>query len=79
MKKTKQFIEDITRRVLSSLPQEGKVIKDDLQSNIKHCIQTAVEKFDMVSREEFDAEKQVLKDCKAKIKTLEEQVKKLHK
>lgn len=55
--------------------QIGETIKsgplNDLESNIKAIVQAAFEKFDLVSREEFDIQQKVLLQTRIKLEELE--------
>ena len=46
-------------------------IKGEVDKSVKSLAQSALQRLDMVSREEFDAQSEILQRTKAKIATLE--------
>ena len=74
-----KLVESLTDKVsaLVSKSGEGPSIKDDIQSNLRTVVQSAVSKLDIVSREEFDAQVAVLHRSREKIDQLEQQLKTL--
>lgn len=53
----------------------GSKAQADLKKSAKAIIQSAIERLDLVSREEFDAQAEVLNKTRAKLDALEEQLK----
>ncbi|NBX84545.1 MAG: accessory factor UbiK family protein [Gammaproteobacteria bacterium] len=66
-------IDDITKKILEVLPfSQG--LEEDIKNQIKMVLQGTFAKLDLVSREEFDVQTQVLAKTREKIETLEKQV-----
>ena len=68
--KMKELIESI----LNILPQNTKEIKDDVKDNIKILLNDYLKKIDVVTREEFDVQKEVLLKTRKKLDDLEEKL-----
>lgn len=73
---TKQ-INEVVKRLLDSLPTGVKNLPKDIEKNFHAVLQSAFNKMDLVTREEFDAQKKVLERTRAKLERLEKQIKKL--
>jgi BMFP domain-containing protein YqiC len=70
--KMKELIESI----LNILPQNTKEIKDDVKDNLKIFLNDYLKKIDVVTREEFDVQKEVLLKTRKKLDDLEEKLNK---
>ena len=70
-------IDEISQKLLSILPINAKEIEDELRQQIKLILQASLAKLDVVSREEFDVQSQVLAKTRAKIDSLEKVIQEL--
>ena len=70
--KMKELIESI----INILPQNTKEIKDDVKDNLKILLNDYLKKIDVVTREEFDVQKEVLLKTRKKLDELEEKLNK---
>ena len=64
-------LEDIARQISDSIPPGVKSIAEGFESKTKHILQTQLAKLDVVSREEFDVQTQVLVRTREKLTALE--------
>ena len=64
-------IDEISQKVFSILPINPEELGDELRQQIKMILQASLAKLDVVSREEFDVQTQVLAKTRAKIDALE--------
>jgi len=64
-------IDEISQKVFSILPINPQEVGDELRQQIKMILQASLAKLDVVSREEFDVQTQVLAKTRAKIDALE--------
>ena len=55
-----KFIDDLARQISDSVPSGVKGLQQDLEKNIHTLLQGALAKLDLVTREEFDTQSQVL-------------------
>lgn len=69
-----KIIEELTRRLSGALPPEANVLKEDMEKNIRGVLHSAFSKMDLVTREEFEVQAQVLQRSRAKLDALEKQV-----
>lgn len=72
-------INELVRNVLDSLPDGVKNVTKDCEKNLKGALQGVFTKLDLVTREEFDAQTQVLLKTRKKLELLEQKVKLLEK
>lgn len=68
------FIEKIAKKLTEAIPPSLHGIKQDLERNFRAVLQGAFAKFDLVTREEFDAQVNVLAKTRAKLETMEQKV-----
>ena len=71
------FIDDLAKRISEAIPAGPRQIGEDIEKNLKAVLQSAFSKMNLVSREEFEVQKQVLARTRAMVETLERQVKEL--
>ena len=66
--------EEITRRVLESLPFDIGKIQADEEKNLKATLQATFSRFELVSREEFDIQTKLLSRTRALVEELEKKI-----
>ena len=69
-----KFIDDIARQISEAIPTGIKGMQEDVQKNIHTLLQGTLAKLDLVTREEFDAQSQVLARTREKLQQLEQLV-----
>jgi len=67
-------IDEITRKLTAALPPGLTDIRQDMQSQFREILQAALERMDLVTREEFDVQMAVLQRCQGKLLQLEQQL-----
>jgi hypothetical protein len=67
-------IDEITKKLLEVLPIDIQSLESDAKQKMKMILQATLSKLDVVSREEFDVQTQVLAKTREKIEFLEKQV-----
>ena len=72
-------IEQIAEQISGSLPPGIKNLVDGLEDKVKTTLQAKLTQLDLVSREEFDVQTQVLARTRAKLDELEEEVNNIRK
>ncbi len=60
-------IEDIAKQISDSIPAGMKNIATDIESKTKQVLQSKLAQLDVVTREEFDVQTQVLIKTRAKL------------
>jgi len=66
--------EEMTRQVLDSLPSDLGKIQEDVEKNIKAALQATFSRLDLVSREEFDIQTELLSRTRALVEELEKKI-----
>ena len=62
-------IDDIANRLANAMPPGFSHLKEDMEKNFHAILQSALTKFDLVTREEFEVQKAVLAKTRQKLKT----------
>lgn len=68
------IIETILKHFSSTLPPGAGVLKEDLEKGLRATLHATFDKLDLVTREEFEVQAQVLARSRAKLEQLERQV-----
>lgn len=68
-------LSDLAKRLCNSLPLHLKEAKKDIEKNFHVLLQSAFNKLDVVTREEFDTQTKVLARSRKQIESLEARVK----
>lgn len=76
MKKS-SFLDELTQKLCHALPENFQKFEKDLKKNFQVILQSAFNKLDIVTHEEFDAQTKVLARTRKKIENLEKQLKEL--
>ena len=69
-------IKELIESIMNILPHNTKDMKDDVKDNLKILINDYLRRIDVVTREEFDVQKEVLLKTREKLDDLEEKLKK---
>ncbi len=64
-------------RIISGLPTGLSTLGRDLEQNVRAAVKSALRKMDLVTREEFDIQHDVLIRTRSRLEALEKQVAKL--
>ena len=67
-------LDEFARRIADSLPENLRGLGEDLQRNLKSTLRSGLERMDLVTREEFDIQQQLLARTRAKLEALEARV-----
>lgn len=70
-------IESLSEKILQNLPKGGKALADDVKKNLKVALSSALDRMDLVTREEFDTQSALLERTRARLDALEEQISQL--
>ena len=66
-----KILDDLSRRLSDSLPAGLRVMRDDVDKNMRAAMQSALTRLDLVTREEFDVQQEVLLRTREKLTELE--------
>ena len=62
--------------ILSIIPKNTETVKDDIKDNLKILLNDYLRKIDVVTREEFDVQREVLLKTRKKLEDLENKLNK---
>lgn len=69
-----KILDDLAKRLSDALPPSVKNVQHDLEKNFRSVLQGTFSKLELVTREEFDAQANVLARTRIKLEQLEQQV-----
>lgn len=72
-------LESLAQQLHNALPQPLKNVGHDLEEKFRQILQAQLAKFDIVTREEFDVQSQVLLRTREKLHQLEQRLEELEK
>jgi BMFP domain-containing protein YqiC len=72
-----QLAQEWAQRLSQFLPPGLKGFRQELETNFRVLLQNGLEKLDLVSREQFETQRELLARSRAKLEELEKQVKAL--
>lgn len=72
-------IEQVVRQIKDTLPQGIRDLSEDLDKKLRAILQSQLGKLDLVSREEFDIQTQVLLRTREKMAQMEKRIGQLEK
>ncbi|HLF11860.1 MAG TPA: accessory factor UbiK family protein [Gammaproteobacteria bacterium] len=78
-KSTRFSLDELARQLAESVPQNLKVLGEDLERNFKSLLHAGLERMELVTREEFDLQAAVLERTREKLETMEERLAELEK
>lgn len=66
-----KIIDDLARRIAASVPEGVRALQSDLEQNFRAALQAGLGRLDLVTREEFDVQRGVLRRTREKLEALE--------
>ena len=70
-------LEQVAKQIQDAMPQPVKELGNDVEQKVRQVIQAQLGKLDVVSREEFDVQTQVLLRTRQKLSALEQKLEEL--
>ena len=67
-------IDQLAQRLAAALPQGVRNMRDELEQNFRSILQAGLDRFDLVTREEFDVQQAVLARTREKLEAFEARV-----
>ena len=71
------LLDDLARRLASSLPGSLRQARDDAERNFRAVLESALSRLDLVGREEFDAQTAVLRRTRERLEEMTERLARL--
>lgn len=72
-----KMFEDMAQKLGAVLPDGLQAVQRDVEKNFKTVLQNSFAKMDLVTREEFDVQTEVLKRSREKLDKMEKQIEQL--
>lgn len=69
-----KFIDELIHRISAGMPSGMKTLQADMEKNIRAAVRATLDKMDVVTREEFDIQREVLARTRVRLEQLEQQV-----
>jgi BMFP domain-containing protein YqiC len=70
----KTLFDTILNRFSTTLPPGAGIVKEDLENTLRAALHSAFDKLELVTREEFEVQAQVLQRSRERLEALEKQV-----
>lgn len=70
MKLDPSILDDLARRLYEALPSGLREAQRDLEANFRCVLQSVLGRLDLVTREEFDVQTEVLKRTREKLESI---------
>ncbi|MGB1879235.1 MAG: accessory factor UbiK family protein [Gammaproteobacteria bacterium] len=70
-------IEAAAERLAALLPEDARLLRDELKANIRPVLESLLNRLDLVTREEFEAQTRVLAHTRERLEQLEAQLQEL--
>lgn len=72
-------LDEVSKRLAAVIPSGLQHLREDMQKNFQAVLQGTLAQMNLVSREEFDVQREVLARAQAKLDALEAQLAELEK
>ncbi|GEM_PF-661216 len=70
----REFLDSLVHQVMDSLPGRGSALTRDLENNLRAAMQGVFNRLDLVTREEFEIQSELLARSRTRLEQLEKQV-----
>ena len=70
----KKNIDDIRKRVKDLMPDSMHSTREEMQKTLKSGAEGMLQKLDLVTREEYDVQVNLVKECEQRIEELEKKI-----
>ncbi len=77
MKLGSGILDELTRKIDEVLPDDLKKGRDRLEKNVRAAAESVFQRLDLVTRNEFDAQSEMLAQSQLRVKELEQRVQEL--
>ncbi len=67
-------LDELTRRLVASLPPQVRAAREDLEKRLRAVLEQGLVRLDLVTREEFEIQKRVLERSREKLEQLEQRL-----
>ena len=74
-----QLIDELTKLLSKEMPDFGSALQADINQHVRAAVSAALNRIDVVTREEFDVQRAVLERTREKLTALEAKIAELEK
>lgn len=74
-----KILDDIARKLSEAMPAGVKSLQEDVDKNLRGALASALERLDLVTREEFDVQAEVLARTRARLDAMNARVAELER
>ena len=72
-------LDELARRLACMIPDDLKGAREDLSKNFRSVLQSSLQRLELVTREEFEVQREILRRTRQKLERLEQQIAELEK
>ena len=72
-------LDNLVNNLLDALPQSASDLRQDMEKNFRATLEAGLQKMNLVSRSEFEAQRAVLENTRQKLETLQQKITELEK
>ena len=72
-------LDELARRLAGMIPDDLKGAREDLSKNFRSVLQSSLQRLELVTREEFEVQHEILRRTRQKLERLEQQIAELEK
>ena len=73
------LIDELSQKLSGLMPPGAQVLKEDLEKNIRSILHANLSKLELVTREEFEIQSQVLARTRSRLEAMEKRLAELEK
>ena len=73
-RRTRSTIEAVAERISALLPEDPRILREEFRKGVGPLLESLLNRMDLVTREEFDAQTRVLARTREKLEALERDV-----
>jgi BMFP domain-containing protein YqiC len=67
-------LNELAKRLAESMPSDLQLLKSDLEKNFHAILQASFSRMNLVSREEFDVQRDILEKSRERLEALEKRI-----
>lgn len=67
-------LDELAQRLANAMPPGLRGLRDELEQNFRAILHSGLDRLDLVSREQFDTQRELLSRTRSKLKALEKRV-----
>ncbi len=69
-----KLIDELSEKLGAAMPPGAQMLKDDFEKNLRSILHANLSKLDLVTREEFEIQSQLLARSRARLEAMEQRI-----